>query len=754
MAKPTLTLALLALSCVLGCGGSASAKRDQHLARGDRFLADNKLAEATLEYKLAVTADQRSGPARQKLGDAYLRQKDYPRAFSELVRAADLLPTDIEAQLRAGRALLLANQFDDARGRAEKVLSLDPRNIEARILKGNALASLKDLPGALAQVQEAIQTDPTQSASYSHLGALQYAHGDLPQAEAAFKQALRIDPKSSTARLALANLYWSTNRHREAEEMIKEAAAMDPSDLRPNKALALLYLGTGRVAQAEEPLKRVAEHSTGFDGKIMLADYYVNVRRLPEAQAIYETVAATPDGAPAAKLRLAALGLTKGDRAGAYRLVDEILKTNPKHVEALVARAQLQFGDGKAVDGLASARSAVAADSNSALAHFVLGQILASQYQMEDAEAAFKVAVRVSQFAPANVELARMAIRSGKYADAVRYAQAAVDRVPGYGEAHLLLARAQIANGNPSGADAPIRLMVANYPDVPAVQAELGRLLLAKSDAAGAAAAFTRALSKDPEQVGALEGLVVLEVQQKHAPAARKRLDAAVAAAPKNGELQLMAARLYGTAFADLTAAESSVKRALAADANNLAAFDLLARIYVEGKNLPGATTEFEKLAQREPKSVANQTAVGVLYQLQNRLDESAAAYQRALALDPRAAVAANNLAQLYLDRNQNLEIALQLAQTAKAGFPTAHEVDDTLGWAYYKKGLSAQAVGAMKTAAAAQPNNAIYLYHLGAAYALGKDKINARQNLEKALKLQANFPGADDARKILASLN
>ncbi len=175
--------------------------------------------------------------------------------------------------------------------------------------------------------------------------------------------------------------------------------------------------------------------------------------------------------------------------------------------------------------------------------------------------------------------------------------------------------------------------------------------------------------------------------------------------------------------------------------------------MYVQANNLPAATAEFEKLAQRQPKSVANQTAVGLLYHLQNKLDQAKAAYERALALDPRAPVAANNLAQLYVDRNENLDVALQLAQTAKAGLPNAHEVDDTLGWIYYKKGMAGPAVTSLKQAVAAQPENAVYLYHLGAAYALNKDKANARQTLEKALKLQPDFPGADDARKILDSL-
>ena len=83
---------------------------------------------------------------------------------------------------------------------------------------------------------------------------------------------------------------------------------------------------------------------------------------------------------------------------------------------------------------------------------------------------------------------------------------------------------------------------------------------------------------------------------------------------------------------------------------------------------------------------------------------------------------------------------------------PTAHEVNDTLGWLYYKKGQASLAVGTLQSAVSAQPNNAVYLYHLGAAYALNKDKANARQTLEKALSL-GRFDGADDARKVLDSL-
>jgi tetratricopeptide (TPR) repeat protein len=284
------------------------------------------------------------------------------------------------------------------------------------------------------------------------------------------------------------------------------------------------------------------------------------------------------------------------------------------------------------------------------------------------------------------------------------------------------------------------------------VQAEIGRLRLAKGDNAGARAAFMKAIAKEPGQGTAIEGLVALDLKDQKPADARKRLDAVVAAAPNSADIQVLGARLYAVSFKDNAAAEAAVKRAIAANPNNLEAFDLLARLYFQENNLPAATVEFEKLAQRQPKSVGNQIAIAMLYQLQNKMDQAKTAYERALALDPMAPVAANNLAQLYSDRNENLDQALTLAKAAKAGLPNAHEVDDTIGWLYYKKGLGSLAVPPLKSAVAAQPDNAVYLYHLGAAYALNKNASDARATLQKALAKGA-FDGADDARRILDSL-
>jgi tetratricopeptide (TPR) repeat protein len=127
--------------------------------------------------------------------------------------------------------------------------------------------------------------------------------------------------------------------------------------------------------------------------------------------------------------------------------------------------------------------------------------------------------------------------------------------------------------------------------------------------------------------------------------------------------------------------------------------------------------------------------------------------YERALQIDPHAAVAANNLAWLHAESGQQLDAALQLAQRAKVRLPESAEVNDTLGFVYYRKNMAALAVSTLKASVAKDPANAIYEYHLGLAYAQAGDKASARRSLTRALQLKTDFAGAKEARDLLNSL-
>jgi tetratricopeptide (TPR) repeat protein len=468
---------------------------------------------------------------------------------------------------------------------------------------------------------------------------------------------------------------------------------------------------------------------------------------------LYEQVAKEKDGFVPASLKLAAIAAATRTNAEAYELLDAVLKKAPNNVDALNGKAQLKLSEGKLDEALSNVNAALAADRNAAAAHFLQGRILASRDQPAEAIAAYKEALRLnSKLAAANVELARLHLAINKPNEAVQFAQAAIRVAPAYPEAQLMLARAQLATGNPASAEKTLAALNTSYPESAVVQTEMGRLYLLKGDKVRGRAALERALAKDATQIAALEGLTGLDIRDKKPGEARARVDAALAASPRNDALYLLAGRTYAE-LQDAPAAERAFKQALDINPANLQTYIALGQLYAQQRRLPEATTEFETLVQRQPKAIGPQTALGILLQLQNRPDEARARYEKVLQLDSRAAVAANNLAWIYAQQGTNLDIALQLAQTAKSQLPDMPEVNDTLGWVYHKKGMANLAIPPLQQSIAKAPNNPTYHYHLGVAYASAGDKARARQSLERALALNPSAEESAEAKKALEGL-
>ena len=265
--------------------------------------------------------------------------------------------------------------------------------------------------------------------------------------------------------------------------------------------------------------------------------------------------------------------------------------------------------------------------------------------------------------------------------------------------------------------------------------------------------AFTRALQLDPRSLDALSGLVATDLAAKRPADARRRLDAYLAQAQHSTPLLLLAARTY-IASGDPTKAEAVLERVVQGDPSNLQAYDILGRLYLSQRKLEQARERFAELARRQPESPAAATMVGMILQMQNKTQEAELQFEAILERHPKAAAAANNLARLYADRGQDLDRALTLALLAREQMPEEAQVDDTLGWVYYKKGLPESATPELERSVQKQPGNAVFHYHLGMAYAATGQAAKARRELEHALKLQPQFDGADLARRTLRSLS
>jgi tetratricopeptide (TPR) repeat protein len=746
---------------VVACVGAASCSKDPDVAKreymqsGDRYAAEQKHPEAAIEYRNAIQQDPSFGEARFKLAETNARLGDFRGAYNEYVRAADLMPTNADAQVKAAQILLLAQHFEDSKARAEKALAIDARHVDALIVKGHALAGLRDLDAAVAQIEEAIKQNPDRVASYSNLGTIETARGHQKEAEAAYLKAVATDPKSVASRLGLANFYWTAKRLDEAERALKDALAIDPKNLLTNKALGFLYVGTQRVAEAERYLKTAADVSTDGGARMTLADYYLASKRIPEAKRLLEEIAGdSPQFGSPAKLRLATLANQAGDRAAAAALVEEILAREPGDLNALLAKSELLLLDGKHDEALATSLRVVDADPQSARAQFQLGKIHAARRELTEAAAALTQAQKLQpSLLAAKIELSRVLLAQQKPDEAMIQLSEVLRTQPQDGDAQVLFARALMAKGNAAVAEPRMRQLAAEYPNSATVQAQLGRMQLMKGDLASARVTFERTLALDAANLDALGGLTSLDIRAKNTAAARARIDSRIATNRSNPDLHLLAARLYAS-IGDAPAAERSLREALALDSSRFEAYSMLGSLYASQRRLDDARAEFEKLAEARPSTgVGSYTLVGIIHELQNNRAAAKATYEKVMALDSRAAVAANNLAWLIAEANGDLDVALRLAQTAKAQLPERHEVNDTLGWIYYKRGLYTLAVPALVESVEAAPRNASNRYHLGMAYAKAGDNAKARESLQQALSLNPTLPEADEVKAVLASL-
>ena len=449
-------------------GGCSKKSADAHLKSAADYEAKKEFASAIVEYRAALQLDPKLGEARIKLGDLYARTSDAQNAYREYVRAADTMPDNIDAQLKAGALLLLGNQFTDAKARAEKVLQLSPRHPGGLTLLGNALAGLNDMDGAMERLNAAIQADPGQGTLYSNVGVLQLARGDRQMAEASFKRAVNAAPKRVETRVALAHFYRSQGRTAEAETVLKEALAVDPRSVQVNSNLAQLYIESGRTLEAELPLRALADERKDPSSLFALADYYTNTNRPREAAAILDKLAATKESYSLAKARLAAIDYTAGRAAEAHAILNELLKREPQTDWPRSERPSAADGkkagrsahDGKSRDFRgAGARGRRTVPAGADLSVDRTGRGCPRRTQA-DAELD-------PRQVGAQIEMARIYASKGQKLPAIEMAQQAVVSAPLNPEARLALVRAVLAGGDAARAERELRSLVNRFPTPP-----------------------------------------------------------------------------------------------------------------------------------------------------------------------------------------------------------------------------------------------------------------------------------------------
>lgn len=367
------------------------------------------------------------------------------------------------------------------------------------------------------------------------------------------------------------------------------------------------------------------------------------------------------------------------------------------------------------------------------------------------AEAAFKSCLTVTPgHTLSSLGLAEVAFRQGRQDEARTLIRSAAAADPGSAHAQASLGRILAIEGNFPEAEKALLQALALDAQLVEARMDLGGIYataLRKPDEA--IRMYESVIASHPEHAGAHYALGVVRIRSGQLAEATPPLQRAAELEPAN-PLPLVALARISAQGGNLALAHEQVGKALAIAPDYADAIELRGDLFMAQGDRAKALADFSTAAGKSGRNPTLQVKIGMLQQGAGKDEEAAAAYAAALEIDPRTAVALNNLAWMGAESGRDLDLALQRAQQAVEIAPTNPDFHDTLGWVQRARGELAEAEQTLSAASAMSGASADIHYHLGLVLqAQGKNDEAARA-LQKSIELN---PGHQDAQATLKAL-
>jgi tetratricopeptide (TPR) repeat protein len=713
---------VLCLSSVFlfSCSSSPAELAAKHARRGDEYAQQEKYKEAVIEYKNAVKAGPGDAVLRYKLAKAALEARDFPTAFQELQKTVELDPNNFEAMGKLGEIYVASGKTEEAAQIADNLVASRPQDPQGYILKSGIAVRAGKVDEAIAQLKKAVELDPKPVRPILTVGNLYLLKRDRKSAMEWYDKALAADPNAPEVHVARGNLFFASGELDDGEKEYRKAIELSKEKENLRIALAEHFLYQGRMEDSEKELNAVIQEMNSLKARKVLAEIKLDTGKPEEAKP----------------------------------LVDAILKGNEKDLDGKYLKGRIALSEKRLEDAKALFAEVIKQDAALARAHLYNGMTEILQGYLDVGKKEVQEAVRLE---PNNVRarlvLGEIYLKSNAPAAAEKEALEVLQRNPSNVQAVVLYGDSFLARKDWAKAEQVYAAMIRQMPKSPLGYFKMGLVRKFQDKPSEAAAFFSQAIERNPKDLTAVNEYIFALVAAKQVDKAKKVLDEYVAKEPKNPLLWETAGRFH-LAMREPAEAETAFLKAIELAPDYTQPYYELGVLYIAQKKLPEAEAKFVKVIERNEKNVGAHTLLGVVQNSLGKIEEANKQYRRSLELSPKNAMAANNLASNLSDHGGNLDEALKFAQVAREAAPENPNVADTLGWIYYKKGLIDTAYPLISDASKKLEKNAVVRYHHGMVLSKRGRTKEAAAELKAALSLDANFPGAAEAKKTLGSLN
>lgn len=747
-----LIMLFVAVAWLAGCQRDPTLEKQKYLESGRRYSADGKYREAAIQFANALKIDKNYADAHYELGQAYVRLERFNEAYGEFERTVELAPANYKARIDLGNLSLAGGRTEPAKLQADAVLAAEPDNPDVHAMLSAIAIRQGQTDKALTEIRRALQLEPNRAEFHENLALLLGSDPTaVSLAEEELKKAIALDSKALSSRLLLAAFYSRYSRWQEAERTSWEAVGADPRSLAARAGLAQVFLKQGNQARAEDVFRKASQDlADDPQGMRMLADYYVSSRQLENAKREFSALAARHPKDLSLREGYIRVLLAAKDYATAESAIAELTKKNPKDPEVAGLNGVVLLNEGNPRDAVLVLQGAVQNVPNDDFLKYWLGRAALAKGEIDLAEKSFQSAVNLN---PSNLqaeeELAQIARQRGDMNLLSEVAEKTVDAVPQFPGGYLWRALVEARHKAVDKAEADLKIAMTIAPQDPQAYLQLGRLRFEQQRYPEGTSLLERALQYDPNSYEALRLLVSYDLDQKQPDKALTRLRAQITKCPNNSSFYDLLAELQ-IQNKNLDGAAAAAKQAIQLDSGNAEAVMIYAQIEVQRGRTADALSVWEDWSKSHPDDAGATAVLGTIEEANGDQGKAEVYYKKSLQVQPQQPLASNNLAYLMLEKGENVDVALTLAQTAHRALPNSASTADTLAWAYYHKNVYVFARELLEDAVKTDPDNASMQYHLGMVYTKLRDRNNATIHLRKAMSLAPDSPTAKNAQAAL----
>jgi tetratricopeptide (TPR) repeat protein len=754
-----LALAAAVVLGLAGCSADSEASRKRLLETGNKYFESGKYKEASIIYRRLISKNQKYGPAYYHLGLTELKSGRYGEAIQALRRATELQPDNADAHQKLGDLYLAAYMSNP---RAMKQFLVDFDNLSQALLKRNP----KDFQGLRMK------------------GFYQNATGDAKAAIETLAKAMEQKPDDAPIRLAYAQALARDERWADSETAAREAITRDKTLAAVYDFLYVLKLREKNTAACEAVLKeKIANNPGNAQYEIELASHYFRYKQKPEMEAALDRVLKSKSASP--QRLVGDFYLRAGDMASAQRLYEEGVKSDTANKATYQKRlAELLAMQGKRQEAMSVAQNLLDSNAEDAEARAIRAALRLQGGKREDTEAAIVELLEVVKKLPANpvvrFNLGEAYLSKGDIDSAVVHLQEALKIRPNYVQPKVSMARIHLARREYPKAQQMADEVLQVAPGMVAARIIRVSSLIGLQDRRTARDELNSLLAAKPDLADARYLLGVLDVSERRLPDAEKNFATMYQTNTADPRGLLGLVEIYAATNRVAQAREMLESELKKGSSNPRGIRVALANLSVRDKNYDEAASSYRSLLQETPEDAGLWMRLGETYRRSGKIDECIEALRKATAAAPKLAgpwlqlalvmeahgrhdqtrpiyeqilkiapndpIALNNLAYMMAESGRDLDQALTFAQKAKQQLPNNVDVADTLGWVFIKKNLSDDAIKIFNDLLAKKPEHVTWRYHLAMALFQKGDKLQAKKELQQAMK---NGPKPEEEKKI-----